>query len=239
MSDDNLLYAVDLLTKDRFIGTWVPDSAGELKVHTEKHPPLLRLLINGIGIPSSRGPSSEIKIPIDAEALELCAQIRDRVRLWCRALRVVFDGDELLSTLRRWYLRHVNRVRSGQVSDVIDADITRTVQSWVRMIESKYERVEIREWQDSCVAEVAAPDEGGALRLRKCGARRILINGVEQFAIELNVTTLTATCRMCGHEWVGKDGLSELRFLTNLDNQIQIGEEIEGAAINLVTNRGR
>jgi len=231
--NDDLLDAVDLLTKDRFIGTWVPDSAGELRVHTEKHPPLLRLLIDGIGIPSSRGPSSEIKIPIDAEALELCAQISDRVRLWCRSLRVAFDGDGLLSTLRRWYLHHANRVRSGQVSDVIDAEITSTVQSWVRMIESKYEPVEIREWQDACVAEVAGEDG------HKCGARRILINGIEQFAIELNVTTLTATCRQCGHEWVGRDGLSELRFLTNLDNQLQTGGTIDGAAINIVTNRRR
>jgi hypothetical protein len=234
--NDDLLDAVDLLTKDRFIGTWVPDAAGELRVHTEKHPPLLRLLIDGNGF-SRRHASSETPIPIDPDALEILAQITDRVRIWCRVLHVAFDGEELLSTLRRWYLHHANRVRSGQVSETIDLEITRTVQSWVRMIENKFEPQEKREWQHACVNEVAAPDEDGALRLRKCGARRIVINGQEQFAIELNVSTLTATCRQCGGEWVGREGLSELRFLTNLDNQIQTGGTIDGAAINLVTNR--
>jgi hypothetical protein len=234
MSD--LLDAVDLLTKDRFIGTWVPDAAGELKVHTEKHPPLLRLLIDGTGITRSAG-GSDIKLPIDADALEMVSQIRDRLRLWCRALHVAFDGDELLSTLRRWYLHHVNRVRSGQVSDEVDANITRTVQSWVSQIEGKFEREEKREWQHACVNEIVAPDDDGALRLRKCGARRIELNGVETFAIELNVTKLTATCRACGGVWAGQQGLAELRFLTNWDQAVRSGEPIDPVAYSLLDTR--
>lgn len=236
MSDDDLLTAVDLLTKDRFIGTWVPDADGELKVHTEKHPPLLRLLIDGTGITRSAG-SSDIKLPIDADALELCAQIRDRVRLWCRSLRVAFDGDELLTTVRRWYLHHANRVRSGQVSDEVDANITRTVQSWVSMIEGKFEREEKREWEGACVGNVTVMGDDGHVVIRRCGARRIELNGTEVFAIELNVSTLTATCRQCGAVWQGRDRLAELRFLTNWDQAVQSGDRIDPVAYSLLDAR--
>jgi hypothetical protein len=248
MTDNDLLDAVDLLTRDRFIGTWVPDDAGELRVHTEKHPPLLRLLIDGTGI--SRGPKNSDKpLPIDADALEMLWQVRERLQLWCRALRVAFDGDELLSTMRRWYAHHANRVRSGQVSDEIDANITRTVQSWVTQIEGKFVPEEKREWKEPCVGNVTVTDESGNVEIRKCGARRVLIerrsrNGAlvgheEQFAIELNVTTLTATCRQCGAVWQGKDGLAELRFLTNVDNLIRAGGNVDQTAFDLLSTRGR
>jgi hypothetical protein len=107
----------------------------------------------------------------------------------------------------------------------------------VTQIEGKFEREEKREWQDACVNEVVAPDEDGALRLRKCGARRIELNGVETFAIELNVTTLTATCRQCGAVWQGQDGLAELRFLTNWDTALRSGGDIDPVAYNLLGTR--
>lgn len=230
-----LLDAVDALTKDRTIHTVQPEgeySDAETD-HTETHPPLLVMLLEGTG-QGRAGRTSDIRIPIDADALELWAQVRDLVRLWCKKLHVPFD-DDLLASTRRWYIKHSNLVRSGQVSDVVDHDVTIMVEGWVRMIESKFDPPEKREWTDHCVADITHMDENGNLAHRKCGARRILINGVEEFAITLNVATLTAECRKCHHKWVGEKELAELRFLTNLDVAIRTGVTVDEAAQNLVT----
>jgi len=224
MSDSNqpttdlLLDAVDALTKPRQITTVQKDDDTDawLNVHTETHPPLLELLIEGTGV--TRGsPSSEIRIPIDADALELWAQVHDLVRLWCLQLDASFVGDDLMLSVRHWYLAHANAYRARKISDVTDKDVTRMVQGWVRMIENKFDPPEKREWMDPCPAyRVVRGVEGAEVGHRRCGARRIVVQGEERFAIQLNVTTMTAECGSCKSSWSGSRGLSQLRYETNL-----------------------
>lgn len=228
-----LAEAVDALTIERIIPTSQIDddmlgwcSKRWLHVHTEVHPPLLTLLIEGLGIPR-RGGSSDIKIPVDAEALELWAQIRDQVRSWSSGVNA-FSSDHLIKSIRLWHQGHAKRVSAGIVLFEQEQDVLHTVESWVRMIEGKYDRDEILEWKDRCVASL--PDG------TRCHARRILMGEVENFAIEINVTKQTATCRACGTEWVGFAQMTELRFLTNLDNMISAGLELDQAARNLLAN---
>jgi hypothetical protein len=239
MSDNDLLDAVDALTKERVIHTTIiDDETGEwLKVHSETHPPLLTLLLNGTGF--SRGPkSAETPIPIDADALELWGQVRDLTRLWCKQLRVEFE-DDLLADVRNWYQAHVNAVVRGKVGEGTDLDVTRMVQGWVRMIEAKFEPVRKREWTDHCVGDIEFRNDAGGTESRKCGARRVMLAGSESFAIELNVTTRTATCRECGAVWSGEDALAELRFLTNIDQLMRAGDEVDVATLALATRRKR
>lgn len=228
-----LTEAVDALTLERIIPTSQIDddrlgwwSKRWLHVHTEVHPPLLTLLIEGLGIPRRAG-SSDVKIPVDAEALELWAQIRDQVRAWSSGFSP-FTSDNLILSTRLWFHAFVNRVRDGRVGFEQEQDVLHTVESWVRMIEGKYDRDEILEWKDRCVAQL--PDGSW------CHARRILMGEVENFAIEINVTKQVATCRACGTEWVGFAQMAELRFLTNLDNMISAGLELDQAARNLLAN---
>jgi len=234
---NTLLNAVDVLTLDRTIHTTITDddTGAWLRIHTETHPPLLTLLEEGTGF--SRGPkTAECPLPIDADALELWSQIRDLVRLWCKKLGVTF-GDNILTAVRRWYLAHTNAVRSGRVNETINLDVTRMVQAWVRMIENKYDPPEKREWKDPCVNDITFINDNGEPATRRCGARRIMIGGTEEFAIELNVTSLTATCRACHASWTGRTQLAELRFLTNLDTAIRTGRTLHPAAAKLVNTK--
>jgi len=237
MTDNVLLDAVDLLTKDRIVSTVIKDddTGAWLRVHSETHPPLLTLLLEGTGIPN-RGKSTDIKIPIDADALELWGQVRDMVRLWHKQLHLTFT-DDLLADVRTWYLAHAYAVARGRVSEGVDLDVTRMVQGWVRMIEGKFDPPEKREWRDHCVADIVFQNDAGDIETRKCGARRITLNGAETFAIELNVTNRTATCRECGTTWTGENELAELRFLTNIDQSLRAGDDVDLSLLALATRR--
>lgn len=255
---DELLDAVDLLTKDRRMVDWVgahehdwqpcpgyhdayaaerctvvdcpvrvcglcgviegqeAPAGVTAELHRQTHPPLLVLLLEGTG-QGKASRSSDVRIPIDADALELWGQVHDLVRLWCKQLDATFVGDDLLLSVRHWHLAHANALRSGKISEVTDHDVTRMVQGWVRMIERKFEPDEKREWTTPCPAMLPILDIDGELAgYRRCGARRIVLGGEERFAIQLNVTTKTAECGRCHTRWEGERGLMGLRFETNL-----------------------
>ena len=219
MSDNRnvLLDAVDELTQPRMIHTTIKDddTGGWLGVHSEEHPPLLVLLLEGTGL-GKAGRSSDVRIPIDADALELWGQVHDLIRLWCKQLDATFVGDDLLVSVRHWYLAHANAVQAGKISEVTDHDVTRMVQGWVRMIERKFEPDEKREWTKPCPSQLPVLDiDGELVGYRRCGARRIVVGGEERFAIQLNVTTLPAECGRCHTRWEGERALMDLRYQTN------------------------
>lgn len=254
---DELLEAVDQLTQDRTVVSWLGPHEHELipclgyhdpyavdrchdidcarsvcklchlpedqyqeaaEFHRQVHPPLLTLLINGTG-KGQPARSSDTRIPIDADALELWGQVRDLVKLWCRQLDATFDPDDLLLSVRHWYLAHTNAHRSKRISDVTDLDVTRMVQGWVRMIEAKFDPPEKREWKEACPAFVPVRNvDGDQIGTRRCGARRVVVDGEERFAITLNVTAMKAECARCHHVWVGEVGIMQLRYETNLWN---------------------
>jgi DNA-directed RNA polymerase subunit RPC12/RpoP len=188
--------AVDALTEERFTLA-IRDSGQTQRI---PHPSLLVLLLDGTGKGQS-GRSSELKIPIDAAALEIWAQIRDVLREWNVYMRFGFDSDDLAGSLKRWRTAHNNRARDGHLSEETDLDVTRQVEAWVRMIENKFEPDEKREWKAACP---------------NCGARRVTVDDSERFAITVNVTRREAECVSCGKKWEGIDGLKELRYFTNL-----------------------
>lgn len=188
------------------------------------------MLLEGV---SSQGgsKSSDPGIPIDADALEIWAQIRDMIRLWCKQLAVKFDQENLLPSIRRWYQVHANRVRVGLTSETTDRDVTRMVEGWVRMIERKFDPHEKREWTDLCPALVTKRnDAGNEIGQHRCGARRITVNGEERFAIQLNVTTMTAECGRCQTSWVGYSAIVSLRYESNLWALENADREAERAA---------
>lgn len=217
MTDDALLDAVDELTLERKITTIIKDDDTEawIGVHTETHPPLITLLLEGTGI--TRGAkSAAIRIPIDADALEMWGQIRDIIKLWCKQLGADFDGDDLLGSIRKWYVAHSNAYRAGTFRETIDRDVTRMVQGWVRMIQGKFDPPEKREWTSPCPEWVANEPGNPQSTFRRCGARKVLANGEERFAIQLNVTTMTAECSACGAQWAGLERIKQLRYDTNV-----------------------
>lgn len=198
--------------------------------HKKTHPPLLQLLLQGTGL-SKSSPSAETRIPIDVDALELWSQIRDLVKLWCKQLDATFDGDDLPASLHNWHLAHRNAHRSKRISDVIDADVTRMVESWVRMIETKFDPPEKREWKDACPALVPVRNvDGDEIGYRRCNARRVVVGDTEQFAISLNVTAMKAECARCKTRWVGERGIMQLRYETNRWNAEKAEAEAERVA---------
>lgn len=196
-------------------GDQTPEAVG-MGVHRETHPPLLLMLMQGI---SSQGgsPSPDPGIPIDADALELWAMVRDLVKLWCRQLDATFTGDNLLGSINNWHLAHRNAHRSKRISDVIDHDVTRMVEGWVRMIESKFDPPTKAQFEWPCPAMVPTRDaDGTEIGYRRCGARRLVVDGEERFAIALNWTTLHAECARCKTAWDGERGFMNLRYESNL-----------------------
>lgn len=196
-------------------------------------PPLITQLLNG---PSgARGPkSASTPLPVDAEALEIAAQIREQVVMWSRRLHVRPKVNLVAATID-WYSAHAAAVRNGRFTSDDDLAATIAAESWVRMIRNKYDGPELREWTGHCVNDVTAW-EGDALIRERCGARRIVIDGAEQFAIQLNVTEETATCRACGHVWKGQEELMHLRLLTNIDQAARTGGTVDPAALRILNS---
>jgi hypothetical protein len=224
-----LLDAVDALTQLRRVDTLITDddTGEELETHTEWHPSLLHLLANGTGISRSEAGSAEVKLPIDADAIELLTQVGDLIRLWCRKLGVDYDGtdvDTMTRSIRLWYVAHTNAVRAGTVSEEVDHDVTRMVEGWVRMIEAKYAPDKKREWTEPCPAFVLSPTMTGDTKAEaagvfnavvRCGAKRVKVGGVERFAIVFNVTKMIAECIVCGTKWEGLEGINSLAVMGN------------------------
>jgi len=212
----------------RVIGTEDEAASTYDNMVTELHPPLLTMLIEGNGS-SSGGKSSDPGIPIDADALELWGQVRDLIRLWCKKLHVPFD-DDLLSSTVQWYRAHANAVRSGRVSEVVDHDVTRMVQGWVRMIEAKFDPPEIREWTGPCPEWRLLVDESGNESHTRCGARRVTVNGSERFAISMDITHGAANCCVCGKVWNSRTWIADLRYESNLYEVERAEQEDERTA---------
>lgn len=222
-----LLAAIDKLTRDRQVPTTIVDEdTGEwLEVHIETHPPLLTLLREGTGITSGTGGgSSDPGAPIDADALEIESQIRERVSTWCGWLTLQYDRHNLAGSLRRWYGAHMRELQDARVSELTHLEMTRTVEQWVRMIESKFDPDKKREWTTPCPALVPAVwgDESDPT-YRRCGAHRVIVDGLERYAITVNVTRRFAVCASCGTRWEGLGGLEQLRAAAD-----EAAEEQEG-----------
>jgi len=208
--------AVNQLIYPRLVHTEIHNDAGGIdRIHTEEHPALVDLLEHGTGS-SNRGRSAGIRIPIDAEALELWAQIRDQVRLWLRALGATWT-DDLKHDLNTWHTHHEDAVHRGNVTPAAHTIIARRLDAWVDRIDAKYDPDEKREWTSPCPALIPIVDADGndTDELRRCGARKVLIDGELKSAIDLNVTRLTARCRRCRTTWEGERGLKQLRWETN------------------------
>jgi len=203
--------SVASLTEPRHIST-TQEIDGVQHFRVVKHPSLLELLISGTGSASGHG-SSEPGVPIDADALELWAQIRDFAADWCRDARVPFRRDELAGSLKTW----AARFEALNVADEVYHDRVRQVDSWGTWIEAKFNPDVKLEWTKPC----PNPD---------CGVRRIAtltpLGVVEQFAIEVNVTKRAAECRSCGARWYGEQGLKELAFLSNIAGRSDLEPEV-------------
>jgi len=162
-----------------------------------KHESLLELLVNGAG--GGRGPgSSEIGLIIDVDALEVHAQIIDRVREWCLNAHTAFRRSELAGSIRTWAEQFQTLYDAQNVADEVLHDHIRQLDTWAKWIEDKFNPDKKLEWPLPCP---------------RCGTKRIQVQGpagtVEQFAVEINLTKQTVTCRAlsCDEHWYGVEGM--------------------------------
>lgn len=202
--------AVKLLTEARTEYTTITDDDGTwLRVEAVEHPSLLEQLIKGTGAASGAGGSGS-GIPIDADALEMVAQIRDTLRQYAIWLPFEYTRDLELA-VQNWAEKTSDWVRDGHMSDEAEHDATRYAESWVRQIQSKFEPDKIIDWTDPCYS---------------CGNRRIEVDELERFAIRINLTQKTADCAGCGKKWTGLEELKQLRYLTNVANDTPTETEV-------------
>jgi hypothetical protein len=196
------------------VGTLV-DAAREL-------PPLLKLLEFRARTPGHS--SSDPGLPVDAEALEIAAQIREQVRDWSAQIRAQYVPDDLIVSFGNWARRFIALFMQGRIPESKLLDATITVESWVRMIRNKYDPPAKREWKSPCPkcrASVVHRDSAG--------------NVVGEYfsSITVNVTDRVAECSECGERFEGDAGLAKLRLLTNVEEQLARGAVVDKAALAL------
>jgi len=207
---DRLASAVYRLTEEQPEAVSAYDDNGKfLGVHTVTHAALLDVLMNGTGV--TRGArTSETRIPIDADAIELLANIMNTLREWCRWMPFTYTRNDPISTVTEWHTTHSRRVRDGQLTDEGQRIAVATVERWVESIESKFNGRDDSDITDPCPI---------------CDARRVVINDEERFALYVDWRRKFAVCFNCGREWWGetgpeeRPGLRELRWLMNLAEQ--------------------
>jgi len=185
------------------------DDPLEMHIHTEIHPPLLVLLVTGTGDSASQG-SADPGVPIDVEAIEMRARIARRLRELGHAIGYEPAKRGLARQLHGWYQALQDARAKGRVTAAFDAEALEAVEHWVEEIEAKFEPAEIREWIDPCP---------------RCRARRIQVDGIERFAIRVNVGARRAECAACGESWEGERGIRHLRYETNLAARLKTPDQ--------------
>lgn len=199
--------AVTLLTKPRTEYTTITDDEGKwLRVETVELPSLIETLLTIPG-GTKNGGSADPGVPIDADALEIMAQIKEHLSLWSRHIRFDYSRHNLTESLASWHAAHTVAVRLGHMGLEAEQDMVRTVESWVRMIQRKFAPDKIDDLTDPCPL---------------CGVRRVIIDDNERFAVRINWTQVHAQCANCAAEWDGetgpaeRPGLRELRYMINM-----------------------
>lgn len=204
---DRLDEAVNLLAEPRTEYTTITDDDGKwLRAETVELPSLIETLLTIPG-GTKNGGSADPGVPIDADALEIMAQIKEHLSLWSRHIRFDYSRHNLIDSLTAWHKAHTVAVRLGHMRFEAEQDMVRTVESWVRMIQRKF--------APDNIDEVTAP-------CPLCGVRRVTIDDNERFAVRINWTQVNAQCSNCAAEWVGetgpaeRPGLRELRYMLNI-----------------------
>lgn len=180
-------------------------------------PPLLKLLELRV---SSKGDGSRARgIPIDADALELWGQIRDGLRDLSEQIRSPYDEDDLAGTFAAWYRTFLAFFVQGRIPESKLVEATTITGAWVERIRFKYDHPHLREWQNPCPA---------------CGAQKVRVerdgDTVHVYAVRLDVTNRSAACTQCGETFNGESGLSVLRLLTNVADELAHGVRPDDAA---------
>lgn len=195
-----------------------------LKEAVRDLPPLLVLLETRSRSSEHGGASKDPGLPLDADALEIAAQIRDRLREWCTQIRAGYDRDSLVGSFAAWWEQFASLISDGRMPDLKLAETTHIVESWVRMITNKYVPPTIVEWKSPCP---------------KCHTRIDHFdsqgNKVGEYfsSIRVNITNQYAECSACGETFTGRDGLAELRLLTNIAEQLEHGEPVHKSALRV------
>jgi len=193
--------------------------AHEGGVHVETLPSLLRLLVDGTGSAMSGSGSSGSGVPIDADALELWAQIAERVCEWARIAGTGFWRGHLAESIRVWAERFDALHNAHIVDDDAYLERVRWFDTWCARIEAKFDPDEKREATTPCP---------------RCGLLKIKSDDLdepEQFAIELNITKNLASCRnpVCGYQ----QRIPEWRFESN----IAAMSELDSVALSVLVAR--
>lgn len=206
---NELLSAVDLLTKDRFEEIFQTQN-GETRRVKLKQPPLLAELRDAIsstvGAHPSGGTLPNQRSVLDSDAFEQYEKITAQIiELYNeRTTAAPFDSPE--QNLRIWYIAVAGQYQSGLVSDKSFHRYIKTLEGWIEMIDEKLNPAQ--------ALDILAPCPNcGELWAESKGERIQAIQIVYRLGLDSSVSSTKGTCRACKKVWDGKNGLFQLRSL--------------------------
>lgn len=176
------------------------------------HDPLLtqleRAIATTIGAGAGRAMLERHALSVlDSDALYRFTLIATEIGEWCRLLNVQ-PSKHPATDLRRWY---VARLATNPESDDWYIDKLR---SWAGMIRGKLNPWQNWEITDPCpkchaTTWMDESEDGNGKPIVVERNRPVLV----EYPVDRDILTNSrATCRNCGHEWVGESALRELRW---------------------------
>jgi len=211
MSDDMFLRdAVMKLARPHTTRVLQANDAGISCISEVEHEPLLtqlRAAVAGGTSPRAGVVAADGKIPLNPAASELFTTIAKQINAWYIALPNRREDRYIQDRLIDWYTDYENRRRAGQISDVVDHDVTRLLEKWEHQITSMFDPPSSFELTRPC------PECGERWAFDPKNGDRIGALLVEYRTSGASIfDSATVHCRACDHLWKGSHGSREVSW---------------------------
>jgi hypothetical protein len=206
--DDPLLQVLDRLTQDHQVRVPVEDAPDYIATHKGLIVQLREAVASDLGGGGGAGASPNERVPLDADALMKYEQIEEAISARHHSLVGGPSGRYPEDDLRWWYVAFTKALQAGTKLESDYAYELRTLETWERIITSKFDPPRKRELAgDKC------PECGSDFYVdnhdRNDPQRKVALTITYR---EGDLDASEATCGCCKTQWHGIMGLRALSY---------------------------